>query len=44
VRPHDRALFPDLPDPETGPPIQPETAATEFGRAGREAGSSAPTP
>jgi len=44
VRPHDRALFPDLPGPETvEPQKEPADTGTEFSRAGREAGSS-PSP
>ena len=42
IRPHDRALFPDLPDPaENG-----ANAATEFARTAREtaAGNPSPTP
>lgn len=38
IRPHDRALFPDLPGPE---PSSPDPHA-EFTRAGREAASSGP--
>jgi hypothetical protein len=43
VRPHDRALFPDLPNPEIDAqaPAEP-SPRTEFARAGREAGSSVP--
>ena len=41
VRPHDRALFPDLPTPPTL--VQPEpTAATEFARTARETAAGAP--
>jgi hypothetical protein len=40
VRPHDRALFPDLPAPgEAG-----ATAATEFARTARETAAGAPSP
>lgn len=45
VRPHDRALFPDLPGPtiiETQMP--PDDTGTEFARAGRETGSGTPSP
>jgi hypothetical protein len=40
VRPHDRALFPGLPRPETAEPqMRPADAGAEFARAGRETGS-----
>ena len=41
VRPHDRALFPDLPGPET---VGPADTGAEFARAGRETGSGTPSP
>ena len=45
VRPHDRALFPDLPDAENSQPdASPSDTHAEFTRAGREAGSSEPRP
>jgi hypothetical protein len=45
VRPHDRALFEFLPVADTVEPIaQPADPGAEFGKAGRETGSSAPAP
>ena len=45
VRPHDRALFPDLPTPEpVSPQMRPADTGAEFTRAGRETASSAPSP
>ena len=44
VRPHDRALFPDLPNPEMQPTDATPGPNAEFGRAGREAAASAPRP
>lgn len=41
VRPHDRALFPYLPESEQPPS---DDTGSEFIRAGREAGGSAPSP
>ena len=41
VRPHDRALFPEL--PEMAEPGPPDTSG-DFSRAGRETGSGAPAP
>lgn len=41
TRPHDRALFPFLPEPQKPPPeTKPAGAGAEFVRAGRETGSS----
>jgi len=40
VRPHDRALFPELPAPGEGS----ATAATEFARTARETAAGAPSP
>lgn len=43
IRPHDRVLFPFLPDPDR--PLQSGTdPGAEFSRAGRETGSSSPAP
>ncbi|MGE0279033.1 MAG: mobilization protein [Rhizobiaceae bacterium] len=45
VRPHDRALFPDLPNPGVGEHAPAATSPrVEFSHASREAGSSAPQP
>lgn len=43
IRPHDRVLFPFLPEPERPLPSGADPGA-EFGRAGRETGSSSPVP
>ena len=45
VRPHDRALFPDLPGPSmVEPAVRLHDPSVEFSRAGRETGSSPPAP
>jgi len=46
VRPHDRALFPDLPGPTTiETQLRPDDdTGAEFVRAGRETGSGTPSP
>jgi hypothetical protein len=45
VRPHDRALFKDLPDAQApDPDAAPPDPHAEFTRAGREAASSGPQP
>ncbi len=41
VRPHDRALFPDLPSPDSG---DGSDAGADFIRAGRETASPPPSP
>jgi hypothetical protein len=45
IHPHDRVLFPFLPEPaqQDEPPERGDTGA-EFSRAGRETGSSSPAP
>jgi hypothetical protein len=41
IRPHDRILFPFLPDPQTPPPNSPDAdTASDLARAGRETASS----
>jgi hypothetical protein len=42
IRPHDRALFPEL--PATIEPDVPSDTTGDFARAGRETGSGAPAP
>jgi hypothetical protein len=44
VRPHDRALFPELVDADSADPQRPATHSRDFIRAGRETGSPPPLP
>jgi hypothetical protein len=44
VRPHDRALFPELPEPEDPDGENSDSAGAQFVRAGREASGTSPVP